>query len=135
MASNLLAQVKLPTLNEILSRHGLEKKHLERKIPAEIILELSQLLGDWKMTGYYLGFTEQNLSDIQIDNPSEGRRRVALLKEWEQRQGEEATYLKLAEAFRHRQKIAAVEKLCKRLREMDGGSSARPYAGKCPVSA
>lgn len=134
MASNLLAQAKLPTLNEILSRHGLEKKHLERKIPAEMLLKMAQLLDDWTMTGYYLGFEKQNLDDIQIDNRSEERRRVALLKKWEERQGEEATYLKLAEAFHHRQKIAAVEKLCERLREMDGGSSARPDAGKCPIS-
>ena len=135
MASNLLAQVKLPTLDEILSRHSLEKKRLERKIPAEMLLKMAQLLDDWIMTGYYLGFEKQNLDDIQIDNPSEERRRVALLKEWEERQGEGATYLKLAEAFHHRQKIAVVEKLCKRLREMDGGSSARPGAGKYPVSA
>lgn len=135
MASNLLAQTKPPTLDEILSRHGLEKKHLERKIPAEMILELAQLLDDWKMIGYYLGFTEQNLSDIQIDNHNEEHRRVALLNKWEQRQGEEATYLKLAEAFHHRQKIAAVERLCKRLKEMDGGSLARPGDGKYPISA
>ena len=137
MASNLLAQAKPPTLDEILYRHGLEKKHLERKIPAEMRLELLPLLDDWKMTGYYLGFTEQNLNDIEVDNPSEERRRMALLNEWEQRHGEEATYLKLAEAFHHRQKIAAVERLCKRLKEMDGGSSdsARPGDGKCPISA
>jgi hypothetical protein len=123
----------LPTLDEILSRHGLEKKHLERKIPAEMILEIAPLLDDWKMTGYYLGFTKQDLDDIEIDNPNQDHRRVALLNAWEQRHGEDAAYLRLAEAFYRREKIGLIDKLCRRLKEVDRGSSARDD-GKCRIS-
>ena len=134
MATCLLArQEEAPTLDDLLSRHGVERKQLERKISAEMILEMAQLLDDWKMTGYYLGFTEQNLGDIQLDNSREEHRRVALLKAWEEKHGEDATYLKLAEAFHQRKKAYLVEKLCMRLKEMDGGSCAKAGDGRCPI--
>ena len=107
-----------PTLDDLVSRHGLEMKHLDRKIPAETILEMAQLLDDWKMTGYYLCVADQKLKDIKNDESCEEHRRVALLKVWEQQNGAGATYIKLVEAFYRQKKVDLVEKLCMRLTEI-----------------
>ena len=113
-----MASLSLEELEDLLSRHGLERKDLDRRYPAEMRLEIAQLLDDWKMIGYYLGFNSWKLNDIKIDNDSEEQRRVAVLDAWEQREGEEATYLKLAEALRHRGRADLIEKLCGMIRRV-----------------
>ena len=118
MATGVVDRQELPPLENLLSRHGYESKDLDRKYPAEMRLEIAQLLHDWKMMGYYLGFTPQKLNDIKIDNESEEQRRVALLDAWEQREGEGTTYLKLAEALHHRGRADLVENLCGMIRRV-----------------
>ena len=105
-------------MEDLLSRHGLERKDLGRRYPAEMRLEIAQLLDDWKMIGYYIGFTSRKLNDIKIDNDNEEQRRVAVLDAWEQREGEEATYIKLAEALHHRGRADLIEKLCVMIRRV-----------------
>ena len=108
----------LPSLEDLLSRHGLEKKDLHRRYPAEMRLEIAQLLDDWKMIGYYLGLTSQKLNDIKIDNDNEEQRRVAVLDAWEQKEGKEATFIKLAGALYHRGRADLIEKLCGMIRRV-----------------
>ena len=118
MATGVVDRQELLSLEELLSRHGLKRKDLDGKYPAEMRVEIAQLLDDWKMIGYYLGFTPQKLNDIEVDNYREERRRVALLDAWEQREGEGATYLNLAEAFHHRGRVDLVEELCRMSRRV-----------------
>ena len=113
-----MASLPLEELEDLLSRHELERKDLDRRYSAEMRLEIVQLLDDWKMIGYYLGFTSQKINDIKIDNDNEEQRRVAVLDAWEQREGEEATYLKLAEALHHRGRADLIEKLCGMIRRV-----------------
>ena len=102
----------LPALEEILSRHGLEKKDLERSYSARVRPKIADLLDDWKMVGYTLGFSWRKLIDIEVENHKEEHRRVALLDSWEQREGRAATYLKLAEALYSRKGVDLVERFC-----------------------
>ena len=112
------------SLDDILSRYGLKRKDLEQKCPTRVRLEMAQLLDDWQMMGYYLGFNAQKLNDIKLDYVNEERRRVALLDAWEQKEGEEATYLKLAEALDNRRRADLVEKLiCSMITRRDSGAS------------
>lgn len=111
--SNDRQETEFPSLEDILSRHGYERKDLDGRYPPEMRLEIAELLDDWKMIGYYFGFSQQKLNDIKLDNDNEEQRRLALLDAWEQREGEGATYLKLAEALHHRGRADQVEKLCK----------------------
>ena len=74
----------LSSLDEILSRHGLERKDLERKCPAGVRLEIAEHI---------------------IDS---------------QREGEGATYLKLAEAVYHRNRKDLVDKLCEKIKSGRG---------------
>ena len=109
---------EFPSLDDLLSRHGLVRQDLENKYPAEMRLEIAQLLDDWKMIGYYLGFASQKVNDIKVDNDNEEQRRVALLDAWEQREGEGATYFKLAEVLHHRGRVDLVENLCRMIRRV-----------------
>ena len=102
----------LPALDEVISRHGLEKKDLERRCSARARPKIADLLNDWKMLGLFLGFGWQKLSDIEVENHNEERRRVALLDAWEQKEGLGATYLKLAEALYSRKRVDLVDRLC-----------------------
>ena len=104
------------TLDEVLSRYGLERKDLERKCPAGIRLEIAEHLGDWKMAGRYLNIDPQKLLDIQVENLKEERKIVALLDAWDDREGKGATYLKLTEAFHHGNRTDLVEKLCEKIK-------------------
>lgn len=78
---------ELPSLEDLLSHQGLERKDLGGRYSADMRLEIIQLFDDWKMRGYYFGFTSQKLNDIKIDNDNEEQRRIALLNAWEQRKG------------------------------------------------
>ena len=102
----------LPALEEVLFRHGLEKKDLARRYSSRARPKIADLLDDWKMVGLSLGFSWQKLSDIEVENHKVERRRVALLDAWEQREGQGATYLKLAEALYNRKRTDLVERLC-----------------------
>ena len=102
----------LPALEEVLSRHGLGKRDLERRCSARARPMIVDLIDDWKMMGYTLGFTWQKLCDTEVENHTEEHRRVALLDAWEKREGRGATYLKLAEALFRRKRMDLMERLC-----------------------
>ena len=111
MAGSFEVRQHIPSLDELLSRDGLEREDLERKCAARVRVKVAEHLGDWKMVGRYINIDPQKLDDIQVENHTEERRRVALLDAWDKREGEGATYLKLAEAFHHRKRIDLVEML------------------------
>ena len=114
------SQQTLSSLDELLSRYGLERKVLERKCPSRVRLEIAEHLGDWKMVGRYLNIDPQKLDDIEVENHREERRRVALLDAWDEKEGEGATYLKLAVVLNHRKRTDLVEKLCEKIIEKCG---------------
>jgi hypothetical protein len=141
--SNDRQETEFPSLEDILSRHGYERKDLDGRYPPEMRLEIAQLLDDWKMTGLYLDITRQKLNDIKLDNDNEEQRRVALLEAWEQREGDGATYLKLAEALHHRGMANQVEKLCEKIRIIrddvkildESGSASPAGISSCKISS
>ena len=131
MAVSVEDQQVRSTLDEILSHHGLERKDLERKFPARVRLEIAEHLGDWKVAGRYLHIDPQKLDDIQVENHTEERKRVALLDAWDEREGEETTYLKLAEAFHHGNRTDLVEKLCEKIKSRDVELSVQGEVNSC----
>ena len=101
-----------PSLEEILSRHGLKPTDLDKECPKRIRDEVAVKLGDWEMVGCYLEFTLEKLRDINRENSSQDLCRIALLDTWGKREGEKATYLKLASVMHLRQRCDLVEFLC-----------------------
>ena len=105
-----------PSLEEILSRHGLKEKDLERECPRGIRNDIAEKLDDWKMVGCYLDFSLEKLRNIQHENESQDLCKVALLDTWNKREGKEATYLKLVRVLYRRNRRDLVESLCAKLK-------------------
>ena len=101
-----------PSLEEILSQHGLKPTDLDKECPERVRDEVAVKLDDWEMTGRYLEFTLEKLRDINRENSSQELCRIALLDTWGKREGKKATYLKLASVLYRRQRCDLVEFLC-----------------------
>ena len=111
MATN--AEQRGPSLEEILSQYALKATNLDRKCPREIRNEIAVKLNDWKMIGHFLDFSAEKLTSIGLENETQDLCKVALLDTWSKREGEGASYLKLAVALHRRQRRDLVEFLCK----------------------
>ena len=59
-----------------------------------------EIPGDWKRIGRAVGLKEKHLKIIEIDNPDDVcERGYVTLSKWKEKQGQEATYRKLARAL------------------------------------
>ena len=105
-----------PCLEDILSHYGLEKKDLERPCPSDIRISIAVKLVDWKTTGRYLGVPLEKLAAIGRENTTEDQRRIALLDCWEEREGRNASCLKLADVLYRRERRDLVELLCVKIK-------------------
>ena len=110
--SSMKTNMDVPSLDEIVLANGLEKRQLKLKCSQYIKLRISQEVSDWKMIGMLLGFKRARLDAIDRDNRTEGQRKIALFEAWSEQNGNEATYLKLAEVLLHHQRRDLVELLC-----------------------
>ena len=106
---------EVPSLEEILSDNGLEKKDLDRECTQDIRWDIAVQIIKWKMIGRYLGIPEWKLADIARDHSNFGEEecRVQLLNTWHERKGKKATYLELITAFRHGGCVDLACTLCK----------------------
>ena len=106
-----------PTLEDILSRHGLKEEQLDTECPRDIRDDIAVELGaDWEMIGRYMDFSLDELKDINRENGSQEMCRVSLLDAWHKREGRSATFLKLARAFHRRKRRDLVDLLCTKLK-------------------
>ena len=114
MATNAPTQSETgPTLEDILSRHGLKEEQLDTECPRDIRDDIAVELGaDWEMIGRYMDFSLDELKDINRENGSQEMCRVSLLDAWHKREGRSATFLKLARAFHRRKRRDLVDLLC-----------------------
>ena len=108
----MAAKQKSPTLEDIISRYGLEKGKLQEECSQIIRLKVAAKLEDWKMVGRYLSMPSEKLKAIDRENDTEDQRRVAMLDTWHKREGEGASCLKLANALYQRGRRDLVERLC-----------------------
>ena len=101
-----------PRLNDIFSRYGLSEEKLRNECREEVLLKIACELREWNMVGRRLNVPRHKLTEIDRDNRSEGQRKLAMLDTWHEREGEEATYLKLAHALYDQGRRDLVEMLC-----------------------
>lgn len=111
------ATVSCPSLEDLLSHYGLQRKALESMCPRDVRDRIALKLEDWKMVGRCLKFPPEKLAAIDRENETENQRRVALLDDWGKREGKGATYLKFAEVLHQRGRSDLVEMLCDELRK------------------
>ena len=114
MATSLDQQC--PTLDEILLRHGLKTTDLDKQCPLEVRNEVAVKITDWKTVGHYFNFTVAKIRSIERGNRSQAQCKIALLAAWSERDGEGATYLKLAEVFHRQNSRDLVEFLCEKIK-------------------
>ena len=113
-----MATVSCPSLEDLLSHYGLQRKDLDLICAREVRDGIALKLQDWKMVGRCLKFPPEKLTAIEVDNKTEEQRRVALLDDWGKREGKRATYLKLAEVLHQRRRSDLVEMLCDELKKL-----------------
>ena len=104
-----------PSLEEILSRHGLKEADLNRECPRDVRDEVAVKLDNWEMFGRCLEFDMEKLRDIDRENRTQDLCKVALLDTWYKREGKEATYLKLIRVLYRRNRRDLVEFLCEKI--------------------
>lgn len=109
----IMAEKGSPSLEDIISRQGLAKKILQEKCSQAIRLKIAAKLEDWKMVGRYLNIPSEELKAIELENSTEKQRRIAMLDTWHDREGEDASYWRLAGALYQQGCCHLVELLCK----------------------
>ena len=99
-------------LPDIFNRFDLETKDLILECPRIIRNKVAVKLIDWKVFGAFLGFPPEKLASIDVECHSEDERKIALLDCWHEREGEDATCLRLAEVLYDRNRRDLVCYLC-----------------------
>ena len=87
-------------LDDFLAAHHLDRRHLQRVCSKVHRDEFAKRINrDWKAVGSALGSTQEQLDAIDAEHDSEEQKMTVLFDQWSERDGENATYLKLAELF------------------------------------
>ena len=84
-------------LDDFLTAHRLDRRDLQRVCSKVHRDEFSKRIRDWKAVGTALGLSQEQLDAIDAAHKSEEQKKIILFDQWSERDGEKATYLKLAE--------------------------------------
>ena len=101
-----------PTLNDILLHHNLEREHLHKECPPDVRLMIAKEVSEWTLVGRYLGISKQDLTAIGRQYDTEAQRKVAMFDTWHEREGSNATYLRLADALYQNGRKDLIDLLC-----------------------
>ena len=118
-----------PSLEDLLSRHGLTRDELESVCPRDVRHNVAVKLVDWKMVGHCFSFPKEKLAAIDRENDTDDLRKVALLDTWSEREGKGATCLKLANVLHQRERNDLVGFLCDRILQKRVSSVREPISG------
>ena len=88
-----------PNLHSILASRQLTLDALHLKCSENHLAIIAQSITSWKQLSPFLGLTQQDEDDIQSDNTRNAERKLAMLRRWREKYGDEATYFRLADAF------------------------------------
>lgn len=82
-----------------------------------VLTKLSKLLDNWEVIGFNLELSKTDIKGIKVDNSSEEVRRLQTLHTWKEKQGDEATYLKLVEGLLDSDTLEMVDQALNYLKE------------------
>ena len=99
---------RMSDLNDLLQTFQLSRSDLEIQCDDTIFLSLIKEI-DFDITASSLGFTQTEIEEIRLDCSSERKRKMKMLWEWTKKNGSNATYLVLIEAFARIPDHTAVE--------------------------
>ena len=86
-------------LSTILHKYDITKDDLQRPCEDPLFLVILKKMKYYDEVAPYLGLEEQEIADIGRDQPTQEKKRMAVLWSWRRKYGSDATYLSLAEAF------------------------------------
>ena len=86
ITSQKMAEAQVVTLEGVISRWGLKKDDLDKECTLDNgMLEITNKMTDWKVTGTYLGIPKEKLVSIEVEHKTEEQRRIAVLQTWKER--------------------------------------------------
>ena len=116
MATGHSAASSRPTLDEILSRHGLEQSDWDKKCTMKYVkTRIFEDLEEWKQFGHHLGLRPTTIEDISRDNHTASECKMRLYWKWVRFHGSKATYRELANALYVHERTDLVEDLAEAL--------------------
>lgn len=86
-------------LDKILDRRRLKKDDLKKKIKPKYLNRFALRIDDWKSCGILLDIPKITIEDIDTEQKRVRHKRIALLNEWAEKCGKDATYYRLAAAL------------------------------------
>ena len=101
------------SLDSVLTDSSMTRDHpwLKKRVSVKHRRAIAIKIGDWKSCAAFLGVPDVDVDDI-TDKHRKGRnRRLAMLRLWVEINGNEATYLKLAEALARIERRDLIESL------------------------
>ena len=109
------------TLESILLEDGLvTKERLQEICSRQVILfNVAKKLKDWKLVGLCLKIPLEKLRAIEFENDTEHQCMIDVLDTWYEREGNNATYWRLADAFHRHGHRDLIQSLCTCLSERD----------------
>ena len=113
----LLSITEKFSLDELVERHTLQKSWFECEVSREHLLNVSELLEDWKKFARAAGLTEPNIVEINHDEPTESHRRYRALHIWHRRKAFLATYKELVRIMTFIERADIVNEVCILLKE------------------
>jgi hydrogenase maturation factor len=98
-------------LDRILARRNLNRNNLKRKITLKYLNKIALKITDWKTCAIHLGLSLQEIADIEDEQRRNAHRRLVSLNIWHTKNGEDATYINLAEALVQLERVDLIEEL------------------------
>ena len=90
-----------PDLNNLLHKYSLSQVSIEKPCDDDLFLTLLPQISSFNDIAPYLGFTQPEIEEIQIDKTTERSRKLSMLWKWKSRNGSDATYLAIVKVFLH----------------------------------
>ena len=105
-------------LKDHFDRKGLKIEDLKSyQCTESILVRLSKSLDNWEVVGFYLGLTKPEIKAIKVDSNSEEERRIKAFNKWKEKNGDDATYYNLIEAFSDSDRVDMVDQALDYLKE------------------
>ena len=119
----MMAQI---SVKELATDLGLAADQLSKPCDNNIIPSLADYFSQWRVIFASL-LCEIDLNDVDRDNPTQLEKRIAALRKWKARNGDEATYKVLVDALLNNGEKSQAESLCKLLADLLSNKNGKHY--------
>ena len=109
--AHLKSKMYSVNLDRMLARKNLNRSDLKMKISVRYLNKIALKITDWKTCAVHLGLSLQEINDIEAEQRRVAHRRLVSLHIWYMKNGEDATYINLAEALVQLERADLVQEL------------------------